>query len=61
MRTLPVTTFHVSPSAGSNSIGLHVVDINAVDGGRRMRHLEALDNTPILDVKPSLGGNIGER
>jgi len=26
-----------------------------------VRHLEALNNTPILDVKPILSGNIDER
>ncbi|MQA24394.1 MAG: tRNA (N6-threonylcarbamoyladenosine(37)-N6)-methyltransferase TrmO [Micromonosporaceae bacterium] len=39
-----------------NPIGLHRVEIIAVDGLRiRVRHLEALDGTPILDVKPVLG------
>jgi tRNA (Thr-GGU) A37 N-methylase len=34
----------------------------AVDGARlRVRSLEALDGTPNLDVKPVLGGEIGER
>jgi tRNA-Thr(GGU) m(6)t(6)A37 methyltransferase TsaA len=45
-----------------NPIGLHTVEITAVEGGRiRVRHLEALNNTPILDVKPVLSGNIAER
>ncbi len=36
-----------------NPVGLHLVEIVAVDGHRvRVRHLEALDGTPILDVKP---------
>jgi tRNA-Thr(GGU) m(6)t(6)A37 methyltransferase TsaA len=39
-----------------NPIGLHRVAIVAVDGTRvRVRGLEALDGTPILDVKPVLG------
>lgn len=39
-----------------NPIGLHPVEIVAVDGTRmRVRHLEALDGTPVLDVKPVLG------
>lgn len=39
-----------------NPIGLHRVEIAAVDGLRmRVRNLEALDRTPILDVKPLLG------
>ena len=40
-----------------NPIGLHLVEILAVDGHRvRVRDLEALDGTPILDVKPQLEG-----
>ena len=36
-----------------NPIGLHEVEILSVDGGRvRVRHLEAVDGTPILDLKP---------
>jgi tRNA-Thr(GGU) m(6)t(6)A37 methyltransferase TsaA len=38
-----------------NPIGLHRVEIVSVDGDRfRVRNLEALDATPILDVKPLL-------
>lgn len=38
-----------------NPIGLHPVEILEVDGNRvRVRDLEALDGTPILDVKPVL-------
>ena len=39
-----------------NPIGLHRVEIIAIDGPRiQVRNLEALDGTPILDVKPLLG------
>jgi tRNA-Thr(GGU) m(6)t(6)A37 methyltransferase TsaA len=39
-----------------NPIGLHRVRIEAIDGLRlRVRNLEALDGTPIVDVKPVLG------
>jgi tRNA-Thr(GGU) m(6)t(6)A37 methyltransferase TsaA len=39
-----------------NPIGLHEVQIVAIDGLRvTVRNLEALDGTPILDVKPVLG------
>ena len=39
-----------------NPIGLHRVRIVAVEGLRvRVRDLEALDGTPVLDVKPVLG------
>jgi tRNA-Thr(GGU) m(6)t(6)A37 methyltransferase TsaA len=38
-----------------NPIGLHRVTILAVDGQRlRVRDLEAIDGTPVLDVKPVL-------
>lgn len=39
-----------------NPIGLHRVTVVAVDGVRlRVRDLEAIDGTPIVDVKPALG------
>ena len=38
-----------------NPIGLHPVEILSVDGLRmRVRPLEAVDGTPIVDVKPVL-------
>jgi tRNA-Thr(GGU) m(6)t(6)A37 methyltransferase TsaA len=38
-----------------NPIGLHRVEIVAVDGTRlRVRNLEAVDGTPVLDLKPVL-------
>jgi tRNA-Thr(GGU) m(6)t(6)A37 methyltransferase TsaA len=44
-----------------NPVGLHRVRIVAVDGLRiRVSALEALDKTPVIDVKPVLGG-AGER
>jgi tRNA-Thr(GGU) m(6)t(6)A37 methyltransferase TsaA len=45
-----------------NPIGLHEVEITAVDGRRvRVRSLEAVDGTPIIDVKPMLSRDISER
>lgn len=39
-----------------NPIGLHVVEVASIDGPRlRVRNLEALDATPVIDVKPVLG------
>lgn len=39
-----------------NPIGLHRVRILAIDGTRvRVGNLEALDGTPVLDIKPLLG------
>jgi tRNA-Thr(GGU) m(6)t(6)A37 methyltransferase TsaA len=38
-----------------NPIGLHEVEVLSIDGRRlRVRNLEALDGTPILDIKPVL-------
>ena len=40
-----------------NPIGLHEVEIVALEGRRvRVRDLEAVDGTPVLDLKPVLGG-----
>ena len=45
-----------------NPIGLHQVEITAIDGARvRVRHIEAVDGTPILDVKPVLDQDVGRR
>ena len=39
-----------------NPIGLHEVTIVAIDGSRlQVRPLEAIDGTPVLDIKPVLG------
>jgi len=44
-----------------NPIGLHRVRVLAVDGNAlRVGDLEALDRTPVLDLKPILG-NVEER
>ena len=44
-----------------NPIGLHQVEILEIDDTRiRVRNLEAIDGTPVLDLKPVLG-RIGER
>jgi len=45
-----------------NPIGLHEVEILAVDGPRvRVRSLEALDGTPIIDMKQILNPDISRR
>jgi tRNA-Thr(GGU) m(6)t(6)A37 methyltransferase TsaA len=45
-----------------NPIGLHRVEITAIHDRRvRVRNLEALDGTPIIDVKPILSGDISLR
>ncbi len=45
-----------------NPIGLHRVQVAKTDGSRlKVRALEALDGTPILDLKPVLSADPGER
>jgi tRNA-Thr(GGU) m(6)t(6)A37 methyltransferase TsaA len=45
-----------------NPIGLHRVEVASIEGRRvRVRGLEAVDGTPIVDVKPVLSGDVGER
>jgi tRNA-Thr(GGU) m(6)t(6)A37 methyltransferase TsaA len=45
-----------------NPIGLHRVEVVSIDGDRvRVRNLEAVDGTPIVDVKPVLSGDVAER
>ena len=45
-----------------NPIGLHRVEVVSIEGGRvRVRNLEAIDGTPIVDVKPVLRGDVRER
>jgi tRNA-Thr(GGU) m(6)t(6)A37 methyltransferase TsaA len=40
-----------------NPIGLHVVEVLSRDQGRlQVRNLEALDGTPVIDLKPVLPG-----
>jgi tRNA-Thr(GGU) m(6)t(6)A37 methyltransferase TsaA len=45
-----------------NPIGLHPVEVLEVEGSRmKVSSLEALDGTPVIDVKPVLEGEISER
>jgi tRNA-Thr(GGU) m(6)t(6)A37 methyltransferase TsaA len=45
-----------------NPLGLHRVEVAEIDGNRlRVRHLEAIDGTPVLDLKPVLSADVGER
>jgi tRNA-Thr(GGU) m(6)t(6)A37 methyltransferase TsaA len=45
-----------------NPLGLHDVKVTAVEGGRlRVQGLEAIDGTPIVDVKPVLNPDIMRR
>lgn len=45
-----------------NPIGLHRVEVAEVEGERiKVRNLEALDGTPVVDVKPVLSADASER
>lgn len=48
--------FSVRSPARPNPIGLHLTTVTAVDGNRvHVDHLEVVDGTPVLDLKPRLG------
>lgn len=45
-----------------NPIGLHQVKVVSVDGRRlRVQNMEAIDGTPVIDMKPVIGGDVRER
>jgi tRNA-Thr(GGU) m(6)t(6)A37 methyltransferase TsaA len=45
-----------------NPIGLHPVEVVSLDGRRmRVRKLEALDGTPVVDLKPVLSSDVALR
>ena len=45
-----------------NPIGLHRVQVVAIDGPRlRVRDLEAVDGTPVVDLKPVISADARER
>jgi tRNA (Thr-GGU) A37 N-methylase len=47
--------FDTRSSDRPNPIGLHRVTVRAVDRGRlRVGPLEAIDGTPVVDIKPVL-------
>jgi tRNA-Thr(GGU) m(6)t(6)A37 methyltransferase TsaA len=53
--------FSTRASSRPNPIGLHRVRVLGMDGLRvHVSDLEAIDGTPIVDIKPALG-DIGER
>ena len=57
----PAGVFSTRSPSRPNPIGLHRVTIVSIDGHRVLvRDLEALDGTPIVDIKPVLG-SISER
>ncbi|MGH9031333.1 MAG: tRNA (N6-threonylcarbamoyladenosine(37)-N6)-methyltransferase TrmO [Acidimicrobiia bacterium] len=47
--------FNTRSADRPNPIGLHEVEILSIDGSRvRVRNLEAVDGTPVIDMKPVL-------
>jgi tRNA-Thr(GGU) m(6)t(6)A37 methyltransferase TsaA len=45
-----------------NPIGLHRVEVIAINENRvRVRNFEAVDGTPVIDIKPILSTSVGER
>jgi tRNA-Thr(GGU) m(6)t(6)A37 methyltransferase TsaA len=58
--SIPETgVFSTRSSDRPNPIGLHRVEVMAVDGLRVLvRPLEAIDGTPVVDVKPVLRGGV---
>jgi len=52
--------FNTRSADRPNPIGLHRVTVESIDGRRvRVRDLEAVDGTPVVDVKPVLGRPTG--
>ena len=58
----PAGVFATRSHHRPNPIGLHPVEVLAIEGPRMtVRNLEALDGTPVVDVKPVLSADISER
>lgn len=58
----PAGVFATRSPDRPNPLGLHRVRVAEVDGTRlRVSDLEAIDGTPVLDLKPVLSAEVGER
>jgi tRNA-Thr(GGU) m(6)t(6)A37 methyltransferase TsaA len=58
----PAGVFTTRSPHRPNPIGLHRVEVLSIEGGRiKVNNLEALDGTPIIDVKPVLSADVSER
>ena len=58
----PAGVFATRSPHRPNPLGLHRVEVLSVEGVRlKVRNLEAIDGTPIVDVKPVLSEEISER
>jgi tRNA-Thr(GGU) m(6)t(6)A37 methyltransferase TsaA len=54
--------FNTRSPARPNPIGMHRVDVLSIEGERlRVSNLEALDGTPVVDLKPVLSQDVSER
>ena len=52
----PQGVFSTRSAERPNPVGLHRVEVTSIDGSTvGVRHIEAIDGTPIIDVKPTLG------
>ena len=58
----PTGVFATRSPARPNPIGLHRVQIVAIDGAElTVRDLEAVDGTPVVDINPVLAGDAADR
>jgi tRNA-Thr(GGU) m(6)t(6)A37 methyltransferase TsaA len=58
----PAGVFATRSHHRPNPIGLHPVEVLEIEGTRiKVSNLEALDGTPVVDLKPVLEGEIAER
>lgn len=58
----PAGVFSTRSAHRPNPLGLHRVEVTAIDGLRLgVRNLEAVDGTPIVDLKPVLADQINQR
>lgn len=58
----PTGVFATRSHHRPNPIGLHQVEVLEIDSPKmKVSNLEALDGTPVVDVKPVLEGEISER
>ena len=58
----PTGVFGTRSPHRPNPIGIHRVEVLEVDGARlRVSDLEAVDGTPVVDLKPVLSGDVSGR